>query len=113
MPGHPLGLIGEDRGQRLMGASAFGEGRRLERRGADKRVTEGDQARAFVGPHQLVTLGRSEVVELVHAAARRLQHPDVPGALKRRDEEERPGRGREPCHPGREQLLQTLTERQH
>ena len=76
-------------------------------------MAEGDAARAFVCPYQLVALGRGEIVELVLTPARRFQHPDLPGALQGRGQEDRPGRGREPHDPGGEQLLQALTERQH
>jgi hypothetical protein len=34
-------------------------------------VAEGDAERAFVGPYQLVALGRGEIVEVVLAAGRR------------------------------------------
>ena len=112
-PIYALGLIGEDGGQHLVGTPAFAKGRCFDRRGADERVAEGDAARTFVRPYQLVALGRGEIVELVLAAARRFQHPDIPGTLQGRGQEDRPGRGREPHDPGGEQLLQALSERQH
>ena len=60
----------------------------------------------------MVTLGRGQIIDLARAG-RRLQHPEVPGTLQGRHQQQRPGPGRKPRDPGREQLLQPPAKRQH
>ena len=74
-----------------MGMPAFAEGRCIDRRGAGERMTEDDLARALVRPDQMITLGRSEVTELIVTAACRFHHGGVPGAFQGRHEEKHPG----------------------
>ena len=59
-------------------------------------MPERDPVGVLPGPHQVVALGGSEIIELVAAATRRAQHPKVPRTFQGRREEERPGPGREP-----------------
>src|ERR1700733_13758452 len=106
LPCPALRLAGEVPGQRLVGPPALVSGRRPDRRGADQRMPERDPVGVLVGPHQVVALGGSEIIELVAVTASRVQHTKVSGTFQGRHEEERPGPGREPHYPWGEEVLQ-------
>ena len=83
----PLGLIGEELGQPLMGRAPLVVRRALDHHRLEDRVPEPQLADAVIDHDEVVAFGRPEVIESSRAARRR-QHSEVAAAVQRGEQEQ-------------------------
>ena len=94
----PLGLIGEQFGQTLVGRAPLGVRGALDHHRLENRVPEPQLADAVIDHDEMVAFGRPELLES-SGAARCRQHPEVAASVQRGEQEQATRRLREPPDP--------------
>jgi hypothetical protein len=111
VPGVPLGLVGEPRGEFGVRAAALLQGRKLHDRRPDQRMAERQACGGLIGTHQTGPFGRSQT-SWIAVGGQRPDEAQIAGAVQDGQQQQLVGRGGQRVDAGGEYRLQPVAERQ-